>query len=161
MEFLKSNQLSLNEGKYLIGAEGKPVTNDVYVAEQLQAHYLVTLAAKCKGKTFKAEKVASFAALVAETQAEVTATAATTYFEKKAAPKSKTLDALVEAALAFQGVATDNQRVEKLNAMLQQFNNINKVDNFGMYFTAGIVELPKIYTITDIKAAAEVIVDVE
>ena len=161
MEFLKSDQLALNAGKYLVNADGKPVTNDLFVAEQLRAHYFVTLAEKCKGKTFKAGPVASFAELVAQTEKEVNATASTTYYDKVAEPKSKVLDELVKAALDFQKAGSKNERADKLNQLLQEFNTVNKVENFGMYFTSGVVELPQLYSITDIKAAVEVIVDIE
>lgn len=162
MEFLKSSELALNAGNYLVNKEtGKAVTNEAYIAEQLKAHYLVTLAAKCKGKVFKAGEVANFAQLAEEARKETTEQAATVYFEKEEAPKSELLDQLVSHALAFQATGDKNNRAEKLNKMLQEYNTINKVDNAGMYFKEGVVELVKIYTITDIKAAAEVIVDIE
>ena len=161
MEFLKSSDLALNAGNYLVNSKGEAVTNAAYVAEQAQAHYIVTLAAKCKGKVFKASAVADFDKLAEEARKETAEAAATVYYEKEAAPKVKVLDELVKAALDFQKVGTKNNRADKLNTMLQGFNTINKVDNAGMYFDKGVVELAKIYTLSDIKAAAEVIVDIE
>ena len=161
MQFLKSKDLSLNEGNYLVNLEGAPITNTQFVEEQVKAHFLVTLANKCEGKVFKIEKAACFKALLEETDKEVKATTSTVYFEKSAEPKSKVLDELTKVALAFSLTATSNNRVEKLNKLLQEYNCINKVENFGMYFIEGVVELTKIYSIADIKAAAEVIIDIE
>lgn len=161
MEFLKQSELKLNEGNYLVSAvTGKPVTNSEFVAEQVKAHFLVTLAAKCKGKNFKAEAVESFANLVAETTKEVNSSTSTTYFEKVAEPKSKVLDDLIKTALAFHEVGTSNERADKLNALLQEYNSVNKVEKFGMYFTSEVVELSGLYTIEQIKAATEVVVDI-
>ncbi len=162
MEFLKSAQLELNGGNYLVSKEtGKPVTNAEFVAEQVKAHFVVTLAAKCKGKSFKAKEVVSFATLVDQTTAELKKTSGTVYYEKEAEPKSDVLDELIKAAKAFHKNDTTNERVVKMNNLLQEYNSINKVENFGMYFSSEVVELDKLYSITDIKAAIEVIVDLD
>jgi hypothetical protein len=160
-EFLVIEQLELNKAGYLISnVSSKPVTHDVFVAQQKAAEYTVKLAAAIEGKTFKASEVDSLEAIKAEVKASINSTSVKSYVAAPAKPKSEVKEELLKFALDYTSFEEDTAKTAKINEMMNKFNKINDVQELGEYFTEGLVKLNKIYTIAEILKAVTALVPV-
>lgn len=157
MEFLKSEDLVLNPAGYLVSKDNKPVYNKAYVDAQVEAHLFVSIANACKGKVFKVEAAAVFSDIVDSVKKEINASA-THEYEKAPKKKKSILDEIAEAGLAFVEFESEVDAASKVNMLMKGFDSIRKVESVGEYFSEGVQELKKIYSIKEILTAAKLIV---
>lgn len=157
--FLKSTQVTLANGGYVVGPKEVPVTHEAFIVAQKQAEYIVTLATMAKGKSFVDKKADSISDLTAAVMASLN-TSATTYVNVPTVKKGTTTSKLASEALAFMQGTEDKSKAEKVNAFLQQFNVLSEFEEFGLYFSDdNIVKLNKIYTIKEIVSSVESVID--
>ncbi len=157
MEFIKKSDLSLQNGGYLSNKEGKPVSNDAFVAAQSKAHYLVSLAEATKGKDYVGKKADSFLKTVDEVVTKINSVKSVKYAEEVKEPTMDIRDKMAQEALAWLKYEKDGSATKRINEAMQQFNVINDFEQFGLFFSEGIVKLEKIYTIEEILAAVKVV----
>lgn len=161
MEFLKSNELSLNAAGYLVSTKSdKPVTHASFVAEQKNAEYVVKLADAIKGKTFKCGKTDNLDAIKAEVLAAINTKSIKEFVKAPAKPTSKVNDEMVKYALDFIEFNDKSSETEKLNKVMAEFSSIDGVETVGDYFSEGIVKLAKIYTCAEILTAVQVTAEI-
>lgn len=155
--FLKSNAVKLNAAGYLVtnNKEEKPVNHPAFVAEQEAAHYVVMLAKAIEGKTFKVANADDFAAIEAAVLKSINEAKVEEYVKAPAKPAMEITDKLADEALAFINHGQDVSKAQAVNAVMNQFNTVNAIENVGDYFTEGLVKLKEIYTIAQIQAAVE------
>lgn len=155
--FKKAGDLSLINGGYLSGDDGAPLNHKEFVTAQREAHYLVTLAAKMKGKTFEVAKVDNIADLIAETKKELSGTADIEFVAAPKAPKGEMTKKLEEEALAFIGFHEKEEDNKFLNSKLQAFKIVKEFEDHGLFFKKGMVKLEKIYSLDEVIAAAKAV----
>jgi hypothetical protein len=156
MEFLKSENLSLNPAGYLVSTESKkPVFHSEFVSQQMQAEYVVKLAEAVKDKNFTVGKVDNLAEIKQAVLASLN-DSAKKYVSEPNKPTSKVNDELVQFALDFDKYHEQTSTSKKINEFMQQFNKIDDVEQVGDYFTEGVIKLRKIYTIAEILEAATI-----
>jgi DNA segregation ATPase FtsK/SpoIIIE-like protein len=156
MELLQTNQIEINKAGYLVSiASQKPVNHPAFVAEQEAAHYVVMLAKAIEGKTFKVANADDFAAIEAAVLKSINEAKVETYVKTPAKPAMEITNKLAEEAMAFVNHGQDVSKANQINAVMNQFNTINAIENVGDYFTEGLVKLKAIYTIAEIQAAVE------
>lgn len=157
--FLKSTQVTLANGGYVVGPKEVPVTHEAFIVAQKHAEYIVTLATMTKGKSFVDKKADSISDLKAAVMASLNTTA-TTYVDVPTVKKGTTTSKLASEALAFIQGTEDKSKAEKVNAFLQQFNVLSEFEEFGLYFSDdNIVKLNKIYTVKEIVSSVETVID--
>ena len=160
-EFKKKGDVKLINGGYLVDNKSEaPVANGEFISAQREAHYLVTLASKMKGKNFKGVAADDINALIAETKTELYATKIEEFIATPKAPSRKITRQLEEEALSFISHREEVELSEGINNRLQDFKVVNEFENFGLFFTKGIVKLDKIYTMGEITEAAKVVYSV-
>jgi hypothetical protein len=152
-QFIKKEGLQLLNGGYLSNKEGNPVFNQAFVDAQRNAEYVITFAAKAKGKDFVGKQADSLDALKKEVLEALGANKKTVFIKKPEAVKRPTHDKLQSEALEFIKFQEKSNDVEKINNFLQQFEVINEFEEFGLFFEEDIVKLNKIYTMKEIIAA--------
>lgn len=164
--FLKSNELSLENGGYLTnvkglkkGEEGSPVSNKEFIEVQKHAEYVVTLAEAAKGKDFKGKKADSIEDLKAEVYKKLNETQAVEFVKAPKEIKRPTHDKLKEEALAFLDFEKEKDHSEKVNKFLQQFVLLHEFETHGLFFDSGIAKLNKIYTMKDVTKAVQSMID--
>lgn len=159
-EFLKSSELTLNPANYLISATtNKPVIHKEFVEQQKRAHYVCSLAIAIKDKNFKPCQVDDLDAITRQVQAELDASDVTNYVAAPEKPTSKVQEELVQFALDFASYGDKKEQTDKINTFMQTFNAINNAEQFGEYFTEGLVKLNKIYSISEILEAVKINID--
>lgn len=158
MEFLKLNELSLNPAKYLVSTvTNKPVNNRNFYNQQKDAEMIIKLSEKIKDKNFKQVEVDCIESIKKEVIEELNSTKLIEYRKVPEAPKSKTLDELVNYALNFNKFEDEKSKIEEINKTMNNYNTIYDVENAGEYFHEDIVKLNKIYTISEILEAVTLI----
>lgn len=157
MNFLKLNEISLNPAGYLVATEtNKPVNHKEFAEQQKRAHYVVKLAEAIKDKNFKPCKVDNLDEIAKQVQADIDAKDVTNYVTAPEKPTSKVQEELVQFALDFASYGDKKEQTDKINTFMQTFNAINNTEQFGEYFSEGLVKLNKIYTIEEILAAVRI-----
>lgn len=158
--FVKNGELSLVNGGYLVtGKAQTPVCNDKFVALQIHAEWVVTFAEKAKGKDFVGKKPDS----IEDVRAEVRQALSRSDVKYVSSPKEVKgdLTAKLQAeAMAFISFKNASLKTDKINGFLQQFNELNEFETFGLFFTEDIVKLNKIYTMQEVIAAVTEVIDV-
>ena len=157
--FLKKSELELRDGGYLTTKEGKPVSNEKFVKAQKRAEYIVTLAGLAKDKDFKGKKADSFSDLAALVHKQLSEVAVTEFVKAPKEKKSPIGDALAKEAMDFIKFTKGTENAKKVNEFLQEFNVINEFETFGLFFSSSITKLNKIYTMKEIVAAVESMID--
>lgn len=164
--FLKSNELSLENGGYLTnvkglkkGEEGTPVSNAEFIKAQKHAEYVVTLAEAAKGKDFKGKKADSIEELKAEVAKKLNETQTIEFVKSPKKIERPTTDALKKEALAFLDYEKEKDHTEKVNQFLQQFAIMHEFEEHGLFFTSDISKLNKIYTIKDVTKAVQSMIE--
>ena len=156
--FKTVKEVVIAKGGYLADAtSNKPVSNKEFVAAQLRAHRLVSIAAKMKGKTFTVAKVDNIHDIVKEVEAELSATRVEEFVKVPTIKEGKLTAQLAAEAKAFVEGAVDADKANALNNRLQEFIVINDFETTGLFFTSKISKLSKIYTMKEIIAAAETV----
>jgi hypothetical protein len=153
-KFKKTGDIKLINGGYLSATDDKPINNKAFVELQRNAEWLVTLANKMKGKNFKGTVAVNINDLVNETNDELNGDKEVTFVSTPSAPSSKITDELKKEALSFIDHQKSSDAAEKVNKKLQKFKLIQEFEDFGLFFTAGVAKLNKIYTMKEITAAA-------
>ncbi len=157
MEFLTSENLSLNPAGYLINSTtNKPVTHSDFVSQQKNAEYIVKLADAIKNKNFTCDKVDNLEEIKANVLASINAKNVKEYISAPSKPVSKANEELVKFALDFATYEEDKSKVETINKLMAQFDSIEAVESVGDYFSEGLVKLNKIYSIDEILAAVKI-----
>lgn len=154
MKFLKQSEVRLENGGYLVDAKKSPIFNKDFVTAQESAHYIINFAAIAKTKNFTQTKVDT----LEELKAEVTRILKdkTVKFVEAKNPEVGELSLKLKAeAMNFMEAVDNVEKVEKVNAFLQQFAILKEFQDFGLFFTEGIVKLEKIYTLEEIIEAVE------
>lgn len=149
MRFLTKEQVELKNGGYLTSKDGVAVNHDEFVKLQTEAHYLVNLANTVRATDFTVKEPITFEQVVEKVKAQLN-DEKRVYVQKPAEVKRKLTDQLAEEALAWVGFQKDQTKAEKLNRILQKFNVIAEFEEFGLYFSDGIVKLKELYTLEQI-----------
>ena len=152
-EFLKVGELQLINGGYLSNAKGEPVTNTEFVKIQKLAEYVITFAAKAKGKDFVGKKAYSLSKLQTEVAEELSNKSLKAYIQAPKAVKLTTTDKLKSEAFAFMNFTNETERISKLNLYLSQFKIIDEFEEFGLFFEQDIIKLNRIYTMKEVISA--------
>lgn len=157
MEFLKASELTLNPANYLISkVSNKPVTHSSFVYQQITAEYIVRLAEAIKDKNFTPGKIDSLDQIKAEVRAEMSKASQRTYLADAVKPVSKVQDELTQHALDFIKYQENQNEVETINQIMQEYNTIAAIEEVGDYFSEGLVQLNKIYSINEILEAVKI-----
>lgn len=160
MQFLKLNEISLNPAGYLVSTEtNKPVNHKEFAEQQKRAHYVCSLAIAIKDKNFKPCKVDNLDEIAKQVQADIDAKDVTNYVAAPEKPTSKVQEELVQFALDFASYGDKKEQTDKINTFMQTFNAINNTEQFGEYFSEGLVKLNKIYSISEILEAVKINVE--
>lgn len=157
MEFIKKSDLKLENGGYLFNSKGEPVSNEQFVNAQRRAHYLVKLAEATKGKDYVGKKADSFVDTVNSVVKAINSEEVVEYVGKVSEPKMELKDKLAEEALAWIKFDKDSSKAKRVNEAMQQFNVIKQFEDFGCFFSSGVVKLDAIYTIDQILKAVETV----
>lgn len=158
--FVTKKELKLVNGGYLVKGEKEiPVSHPQFILEQKAAEYIITLAKATKGRDFEGKTAESFEALKAQVSNSLTATKKVTYVELPTEAKRPLTDKLLKEALGWDSFQKDTERVERINDYMQRYNTIGEFEEFGLYFNEEVTKLNNIYTIADIKAAVNVVID--
>lgn len=158
-QFIKSTELQLINGGYLTTKSEVPVTNEAFITAQKQAEYIVTFAEMAEGKNFTGTKADSLEALKLEVHNRLNGTQSVEYVAKLAPVATPTQTKLANEALAFLENHEANQKIDKVNTFLQQFNILKEFEDFGLFFDQGIVKLNRIYTVAEITGAVNKVID--
>lgn len=157
MKFLKQSEIELMNGGYLSGIDGSPISHTAFVEAQQKAHYLVSLANNVQNKTFKAAKVDSFQDCVTQVMNEINSAEGVKYESSPVKPEMPLKNKLAEEALSWINFNQNSSATERINQSMQQFNVLNDFEQFGLFFSEGIVKLTKIYTIAEILEAVKIV----
>jgi hypothetical protein len=160
MEFLKIDQLKLNEAGYLVNTTtNKPVYHSAFVNEQKSAEYFVLLAEAIKDKTFKATDVDNLNMIKQQVLNKINTKAEVSYVSLPEKPISNVNEELVNYALKFVEYEENTEKTNQINNLMQQFNTINSVSVVGDYFEEKLVKLTNLYSIEDVVTAAKIHVE--
>jgi hypothetical protein len=154
MKFLKQSEVKLVDGGYLVDSKKNPISNKDFEIAQQSAHYIVNFAKLAKTKNFTTTKVDT----LEELKAEVTRILKdkTVKFVEAKNPELGELNLKLKVeAMNFMEAVDNAEKAEKVNAFLQQFAILKEFQEFGLFFTEGIVKLDKIYSLEEIIEAVE------
>jgi len=155
--FVKNGNLSLN-GIYLVANEVS-VYHKEFVDAQKRAEWVITFAKLAKGKDFKGKVADSLEAVKAEVNNQLS-NKSVSYLSAPEVSKGKLQAQLAAEALIWIEGNEKLNKVEKVNAFLQEFNIIHKYEKWGLHFErADGGELNKIYTIDEIVTAVQEVID--
>lgn len=157
--FLKSTELSVQNGGYLTSKDGNPVDNYQFREAQKHAEFIVTLAAAAKGKDFKGKKADSFENLREQILKQLSSKEVVEFVKEPKKVKQTTTESLRKEALEFVKYQEKVSDTKKINNFLQQFNIIREFETFGLFFDSSISKLNKIYTMDEIVEAVTSLVD--
>ena len=152
MKFLTKAELELRNGGYLTSKEGDAVTHPEFVTLQREAHYLVNLANTVRATNFEVKEAITFDQVVKQVTDKLN-DEKRTYVNAPKAEATPTLDKLQKEALAWLGNKKGEEKTEKLNRILQKFNVIAEFEEFGLFFSQGIVKLKELYSLEQIVEA--------
>lgn len=152
MKFLTKAELELKNGGYLTSNTGDAVTHPEFVNLQKEAHYLVNLANTVRATDFKVKEAITFDQVVKQVTDKLN-DEKRTYVSTPAPEKTPTLDKLQKEALAWLGNKKGEQTTDKLNRILQKFNVVAEFEEFGLFFSQGIVKLKELYSLEQIVEA--------
>jgi hypothetical protein len=162
MTTLLKKSPTLDSG-FLVDGANKLVSNPAYEAAQLAAHKAVLLASKVtavlnSGQSFKFVSPASMEDLMAQVLRETGTPTKTPYMTVPTRPGQTVTDSMRKEADEFFDWVKETAYVEKFNAEMAQYDIINRMEKGGVAFTEGVlsVNLEKVYTIDEIKAAVTV-----
>ena len=147
-QFIKNTELELKNGNHLFFGEN-PVTNESFVQCQKQAEYIVTFAKMAKGKNFKDIKSYSLEQLKKEVL-NALAEKDVQFLEKPKAIEQPLTKQLADEAMSFINFKESEDKVNKINAFMQQFKTLQDFETVGLFFDQGIIKLNKIYTVEEI-----------
>ncbi len=159
-KFKKAGEIQLVNGGYLSDKDENPITNSEFVTAQLRAHRLVCIAAAMEGKNFTTQKVDSMDAIIAQVDAQLSATVSTQFVTVPKVKKGELTQQLAQEALSFMEAGEKAGNAEYINSQMQEFQIINEFEAHGLFFKSGITKLEKIYTIKDITKAAKAVYSV-
>lgn len=151
--FIKNGELQLLNGGYLSDKTGNPVTNDVFYAAQKRAEYVITLLKEMEGKDFIGKKADSLEELSASVYKRLNEKEKTIFLASPEKVETPTMDLLKDEALAFLKAKERKGDISLINEFMQEFSVIKEYEEFGLFFTPGIVKLNKIYTVKDLVEA--------
>lgn len=156
--FVAKGEATLNKGGYLVNTQGQPVNHIEFVEAQTKAHRVVTLAELAKGKTFETVQGYSKAQLMADLN-EALSVKNYNYVEMPKEPVRTINNQLAAEALDFMKYGKEKQTAERVNEYMQVFNVLSDYEDFGLYFTEGLVKMTKVYTLAEIKQAVTEVID--
>ena len=157
MEFIKKDGLKLMGNGYLVNSKEEPISNDDFVKAQQRAHYLVKLAEATKTKDYVGKKPDNFLTTVNEVVDSINSQKSVDYTGKVEEPKMELKAKLAEEALAWIKFDKTSNASKRANEAMQQFNVIRSFEEFGLFFSSGIVQLEKIYSIEEILTAVKTV----
>ena len=147
--FVKATELKLTNGGYLT-VDGKPMYNYEFVNAQERVAELALYIEAAKGETLKDTKATlDYDKLLTKVEALKAAKKTTTFVEAKKLPKQTLQAKLHKEAMEFINATTENEKIDALNKSLQEFQVIKDFEDFGLYFSDGIIKLEKIYTLAE------------
>jgi len=150
-QFIKNTELELKNGNHLFVGEN-PVTNEEFVKCQKQAEYIITFAKLAKSKNFKDVKAYSLGQLRSEVM-EALEEKDVKFVERPEKVDQTLTNKLTEEALSFINFKENCDKVDQINAFMQQFKVLRDFETVGLFFDQGIVKLNKIYTVEEILSA--------
>ena len=156
--FVKKEELILKNGNHL-HKEDIPVSNESFYKAQKEAEYICTFAELAKTKNFKVRSVDSIEQLRKEVAEKLSKKSESIYFDYKVKPQTPLNDSLKKEATDYIEILENIRKAEKLNGFMQKFNVIKTFEEVGLYFDEGLSTLDEIYTISQIKEALEMCVD--
>lgn len=156
-QFLNQKEVTLNSANYLVVlGTNKPIYNELFVAQQKKAHFMITLANEARGKNFEVKTADNFSELVEKVNNHINSTQNVEYVESAEQPHREITQKLAEEAKSWLNFEKQNEENEKINLIMQEFNQILEFEKFGAFFNdSQIVKLNKIYTIEQILAAVK------
>jgi hypothetical protein len=149
-QFLKKGEVKLVNGGYLSNKDGKPVFNALFVKAQQHAEYITTFAEMAKKKNFKEVKVDTVDALKSEVLDFLNKSKPVHYILKPDVVEKPLTAKLADEALTFMNFQEDTDKVNKINAFLQQFTILSEFEEFGLFFEEDVVKLSKIYSMKEV-----------
>ena len=149
MKFLTKAELELKNGGYLTSKDGDAVNHPEFVKLQQEAHYLVNLANTVRATNFEVKEPITFEQVVAKVTEQLN-DEKRVYVKEPKEVKQDLTDKLAKEALAWVGFQTSKTKTEKLNRILQKYNVIAEFEEFGLFFSQGIVKLKELYTLDQI-----------
>lgn len=157
-QFLTNKEVFVVKG-YLSSEKDKvqPIGNKEFIDAQKEAEYLITFAKMAKDKDFVGRRPDS----IHDLRNDVLKALESKDIEYIKAPKKveqKLTNQLKNEALSFMKNLEDTANVKDINNYLQRFNVINEFEEIGLFFEDEIVKIDKIYTIAEIKKAAESVI---
>lgn len=156
--FLKSADLQLVNGGYLVNKENTPVFHAGFVDAQKHADYIITFAQMAKGKDFVGKKADSLSELVSSVKSAMDKKAIK-FVDSPKEHKGDLTEKLAKEAMGFMNFKKDSSKVDKINAFMQQFEVLHEFEEFGLFFEEDIVKLQKIYTVKEILEAVDSVID--
>ena len=161
MKFLTQKEVTLKQAGYLVNSTNNesPIINEEFVQAQEVAHYFVTLADRIKDKNFKVETPDSFDEICLQVSMENFAATKPKYVEDGEEPKTAIKDKLVKESLAWLKFRENKSKNELINNKMQAFNVLKEFEEFGLFFSEGVVKLEKIYTVAEILKAVTLIIE--
>ena len=72
------------------------------------------------------------------------------FLEKPKAIEQPLTKQLADEAMSFINFKESEDKVNKINAFMQQFKTLQDFETVGLFFDQGIVKLNKIYTVEEI-----------
>lgn len=156
-QFLKNTEVELKNGNHLFAGE-TPVTNVEFVQAQRQAEYIVTFARLAKGKSFKDVKAYNLGQLRMEVM-DALAEKDVQFVQKPKAIDQPLTKQLADEAMSFVNFRESSNKVDQINAFMQQFKVLRDFEEVGLFFDQGIVKLNNIYTLEQVLSAVTETID--
>lgn len=156
MKFLKNKEVELKNGGYLVDNTDAPVFHKEFVELQTEAHYLVSLSEKVKDVNFVGKKAVSFDSVVKAVTNQIN-DEQRVYVTTPKEIATPTLDKLQKEALSWLNNQSEGTKSEKLNRIMQKFNTLAEFEEFGLYFSEGIVKMKALYTLEQIVEAVTIL----
>jgi len=148
--FLKSKDLKLVNGGYLVTKDDTPVFNEEFVSLQQHAEYIITFAKLAKGKDFVGKPADSIESLQTQVKELLYSTKNTVFIASPTVVGRPVTESLKLEALAFLDFQDSLSDTTKINAFLQQFKLLAEFEEFGLFFTEDVVKLNRIYTMKEV-----------
>ena len=158
-KFVKAGEAQLLNGGYLSDKDGNPITNAEFIAAQKQAEYVITFAKHAKNKDFVGKKADSLSECRSAVLKELEEKNKVEFIAKPEKVKKELSDKLADEALAFMNWQDKSSKIDKMNKFLTDFTVLKDYEEFGLFFSEGIVKLNKIYKLEEVTKAVQETID--
>lgn len=157
MEFITKSDLKIKNGTYLVNSKDEPVNHSQFVKAQQDANYLILLSKEVKDKDFQGKKPENFDKIVKDLSLKINNKSIVKYKTLEEAPVNQLINSLKLEATAWINNQSKNEKITKINKLMQKFNIINEFEEIGLYFSKDIIKLNQIYSIEEILEAITIL----